>query len=389
MTPRKPEWTPEDAGESFASQVVPGVAGGHDGLPTPSRRPAPDHPPARRALSVDEYVSRVLAGDRAVLARAITLIESNAPVHFEQAQEVLRLLLPHSGLAMRVGITGVPRACKSTLIEALGLSLVGRGHKIAVLTVDPSSTLTRGSILGDKTRMEQLGRAANAFIRPSPTGGVLGGVARKTRETMLVCEAAGFDVVLVETVGIGQSETTVRSMVDFFLLVLIAGGGDELQGIKKGVVELADAIAINKADGANRIAAEAARVEYNRALHYLTPSVEGWRTRAYTCSAVTGEGVDHLWEVVTRYRERTIASGAFDARRRTQAREWLHTLIDEQLRAYFYDNAAVREALPVVESAVSAGALPATAAARRLLDLLGTLQPVAPPEKPRNEQRRE
>jgi len=367
---RKPDWTPDDAGDAFATRIVAGVGGGHDGMSADSPPPAAPAGAARRSLTIDEYVEGVLAGDRAVLARAITLIESNAPAHFEQAQEVLRRLLPHSGRALRVGITGVPGAGKSTLIEALGLALVEGGRRVAVLAVDPTSSLTRGSILGDKTRMERLGRRPEAFIRPSPTGGVLGGVARKTRESMLVCEAAGFDVILVETVGTGQSEVTVRSMVDFFLLVLIPGGGDELQGIKKGVVELADAIAINKADGENRLPAEAARAEYNRALHYLTPSTAGWHTRAYTCSAETGAGVAHLWEVIGRFREHTTESGAFAARRRQQAREWLRALIEEQLRATFYDNPAVRAALPDIEAAVMAGQLPATAAARQLLRLL-------------------
>jgi LAO/AO transport system kinase len=345
---------------------MPGVEGGPE-----AQRPTADNDRnPRRQLTTEEYVAGVLAGDRAILARAITLIESNAPAHFEQAQEVLAHLLPHSGRAIRVGVTGVPGAGKSSLIETLGVTLIGGGHRVAVLAVDPTSSLSRGSILGDKTRMEQLSRESAAFIRPSPAGGVLGGVARKTRETMLVCEAAGFDVILVETVGAGQGEITVRSMVDFFLLVLIPGAGDELQGIKRGIVELADAIAINKADGDNKVRAEAARAEYNRALHYLTPVTEGWRARAYTCSALTGEGVDNLWRVITTFRERAAESGAFAARRRRQAREWLHALIDEQIRAYFYDRPEVRAALPAIEAAVMDGELPATAAARRLLGLL-------------------
>jgi LAO/AO transport system kinase len=320
----------------------------------------------RRPLTTNDYLTGILSGERTMLARAITLVESNAPGHLEQAQELLQQLLPHTGKAIRVGITGVPGAGKSTFIEALGLYLIQQGHKVAVLAVDPTSSLTKGSILGDKTRMEELAREANAFIRPSPTGGALGGVARKTRETMLVCEAAGFEIILVETVGTGQSEVAVRSMVDFFLLLLIPGAGDELQGIKKGIVEMADAVLINKADGENKAMADAARADYNRALHYLPSATEGWHTRAYAASALTGEGVEHIWKVIQSFRDKTAASGAFERRRREQAREWLHTLIEEQLRARFYNQPAIRKQLPQLEQAVMDGTLPATAAARLL-----------------------
>ncbi len=364
----KPEWTPDDAGDEFAARVLKGVVGGHEELSTQPRSQT-GSANRRRQLTVDEHVAGVLAGDRTVLARTITLVESNAPAHFDKAQEVLRRLLPHTGHAIRVGITGAPGAGKSTLIEALGMHLIEQGHKVAVLAIDPTSSLTGGSILGDKTRMERLSREPNAFIRPSPTGGVLGGVARKTRESMLICEAAGFDVTLVETVGAGQSEISVRAMVDFFLLVLIPGAGDELQGVKRGVVELADAIAINKADGDNLIKAKAARAKYNRALHYLTPVTQGWRPRAYTCSAHTGAGVADLWEVVERFTSLTQTSGVFEQRRREQSRDWLHTLVEEQLRAYFYSHPAVRAALPDMEAAVMDGETPAAAAARDLLRL--------------------
>ncbi len=325
----------------------------------------------REELEAAEFIRGVVSGDRAILGRAITLVESNSPGHQKLAQQVLQELLPKSGGSIRIGITGVPGAGKSTLIETLGLRLVERGHRVAVTAVDPTSTVSGGSILGDKTRMERLSRDERAFIRPSPTGGTLGGVARKTRETILVFEAAGYDVILVETVGVGQSEITVRSMVDFFLLTLISGGGDELQGIKKGVIELADAVLVNKADGDNLQAARAARAEYDRALHWLRPATEGWRARAHLASALTGDGVDDLWEVVRRFRDVTTSNGAFEARRREQARDWLRDMVEERVREQFFRHASVAEAMPELERRVMEGDLPATRAAWQLLELWG------------------
>jgi LAO/AO transport system kinase len=324
----------------------------------------------RQPLSVDDHIHGVLARDRSILARTITLIESNAPAHLEKAQEVLLQLLPYTGQSIRVGITGVPGAGKSTLIEALGVLLTDQDHRVAVLAVDPTSSVTGGSILGDKTRMEQLAQRPNAYIRPSPTGGMLGGVARKSRETVLVCEAAGFDVILIETVGTGQSEITVRSMVDFFLLILITGAGDELQGIKKGVVEIADAVVINKADGDNEIRARAARTDYNRALHYLAPATPGWHTRAYTASALTGAGIPEIWQVIQRFYDTTTESGAFAERRRQQTRDWLYAIIEDQLRRYFFDHPAVKANLPHIEQAVMDNTLPVITAAQKLLELI-------------------
>ncbi len=325
----------------------------------------------RASLSTDEYVKGVLSGDRTRLARAITLVESNSRAHFEQAREVVKELLPHSGHSIRVGITGVPGAGKSTFIEALGTLLIERGHKVAVTAVDPSSSLSGGSIMGDKTRMESLAANPKAFIRPSPSGGALGGVARKTRETILLFEAAGYDTVLVETVGVGQSEIAVRSLVDFFLLMLVPGAGDELQGLKKGVVELADAILINKADGDNIPAAKRAQSEYENALHYLTPSSKVWTPHTYTASSTTGEGVAEIWAVVEEFVSVLNDHGEFQQQRKYQARDWTHELVKEGLLNRFATHPEVMKRMPELETEVMEGRLPATTAALELLKAFG------------------
>jgi LAO/AO transport system kinase len=364
----KPDWVPANAGAEFTTEVMAGVGGGQDGL---SRGAADTNSkptvPRRRRLTVDEYVQGVLEGNRNILAQTITLVESNAAAHMEMAQAVLKQLLPHTGNSIRVGITGVPGVGKSTFIEALGMMLCEQGHRVAVLAVDPSSTVTRGSILGDKTRMELLGRDLRAFIRPSPSAGTLGGVTRKSRETILVCEAFGFDVILVETVGVGQSETTVRSMVDFFLLLMLTGAGDELQGIKKGIIELADALLINKADGDNKIRARGAKAEYNRALHYLAPATEGWQTRAHTCSAMGGEGINEIWSVIEDFRQKTMASGVFEKRRHNQTLDWVYSMVEEYLRQSFFTHAGVKSIRKDIEGQVVEGTLPPTVAVQQLL----------------------
>lgn len=324
---------------------------------------------SRQLIDVGAHVKGVLAGDRAALARAITLVESAASQHKQSAQTLLAQLLPHTGQSIRVGVTGPPGAGKSTFIDTFGCALTERGHKVAVLAIDPSSALHRGSILGDKTRMEGLSRDPNAFIRPSPTGGVLGGVASATREAILICEAARYDVIIVETVGAGQSEITLRSLVDFLLLLLITGAGDELQGIKKGVVEIADALVINKADGDNVARAKAARAQMERALQFVAPATTGWETRALTASGLNGYGIDEIWQVISEFRAQTRASGAFEKRRTDQRRAWLHSAIERQLRDLLYEHSAAQAALPEIEAAVMAGELPAAQAAAELLRL--------------------
>lgn len=323
----------------------------------------------KKILTEDELVEGVSKGDRMILSRAITLIESNSPKHFAKAQRVLQRLLPRTGKALRIGITGVPGAGKSTMIESFGNMLCDMGHKIAVLTVDPTSSVTRGSILGDKTRMGTLSRRSEAFIRPSPAGGTLGGVARKSRETMLMCEAAGYDVIIIETVGVGQSETTVRSMVDFFMLVVLTGAGDDLQGIKKGIMELADAIVINKADGDNLVRAKVARGEYERMIEFIRPATEGWPTHAYLASAVEKTGLDELWQVIQVFKKLTQESGVFQKRRDTQLLDWMHAMIDEHLHNLFFDDAVITGRMPEIKDAVLRGIISPTQAVAELVKM--------------------
>lgn len=296
----------------------------------------------KRKYSAEEYISGILSGNRTILSQAITLLESSNPKHFEISQEIIERCLPYSAGSVRIGITGVPGAGKSTFIETFGKLITGKGMKLAVLAIDPSSHHTRGSILGDKTRMGNLSVDPDAFIRPSPAAGTLGGVARKTRETIILCEAAGFDTIIVETVGVGQSEIAVSSMVDFFLLLMLAGAGDELQGIKRGIMEMADTIAINKADGNNKLMAERATVEYQNALHLFPPAPSGWIPRVVTCSAIENTGIDEIWNSISEYVEQTKKSGYFVERRKQQEVIRMHDTIVEILKGSFYNTEEIK-----------------------------------------------
>ena len=317
---------------------------------------------------MDDLARDVRAGDRRALARAITLIESTRDDHRADAERLLEILLPDTGNSIRIGVSGVPGVGKSTFIETFGQHVIAQGHKVAVLAVDPSSRRTGGSILGDKTRMEDLSRHPDAFIRPSPTAGTLGGVARRTREVLLACEAAGFDVVLVETVGVGQSETAVADLVDLFLLLLLPGGGDELQGIKKGIMELADMVVVNKADGDLADAAGRSASEYANALRLLHPTTADWVPPVLTCSSLKGTGIAEIWDKIAEYREIVADSGAFEARRADQARRWMWGEVDENLLSSFRRHPDVRARLEELEARVSEGGLTPSAAAQELLE---------------------
>ena len=321
----------------------------------------------KKQLTDDEFFNGIRDGNRTVLSQAITLIESALPSHQAQAQEIISRCLPYSGTSVRIGITGVPGVGKSTFIGSFGKYLTSNGHNLAVLAIDPSSERSKGSILGDKTRMEELSSDPSAFIRPSPSGGSLGGVARKTRESIILCEAAGFDTVIIETVGVGQSETLVHSMVDFFLLLMLAGAGDELQGIKRGIMEMADGIAINKADGTNVEKARLARSEYESAIHLFPPPPSGWTPTVLTCSAKSGTGIEDIWQMITAYKKWTTDNGYFQRKRNEQSKYRMYETIREQLNQHFFENEEIRKDVTRLEKDVLRNRLTAFAAAGLLL----------------------
>lgn len=353
----KPDWAPEKDADGFAVKIV--KAG-------EQKASAPRHSIKPKKLTTDEIAGGVLQNNRTILGKAITLIESSSPKHRPEALDLLNRLLPHSGKSIRIGITGVPGAGKSTLIESLGFMLAEAGHKVAVLAVDPSSSHSKGSILGDKTRMEKLASHRNCFIRPSPSGGTLGGVTKKTRETIIICEAAGYDITLIETVGVGQSEFAVRSMVDFFLLVLIAGAGDELQGIKKGIMEIADCVVINKADGDNMKRARIAMAETRNALHYIYRENTFWTPPVHLTSAINGNGITELWQIIKDYQKSASESGYFESARKHQNEEWVRFLVNDMLMDHFYRNPGIKAMYETLKPGIFEGKILPTEAAEKL-----------------------
>jgi LAO/AO transport system kinase len=303
----------------------------------------------KNTFNISQFTEGILSSNISYISKAITLVESTRPEHQEQAQQIINTIIKHSGNSFRLGITGVPGVGKSTFIESFGLEVIERGHKLAVLAIDPSSQLSKGSILGDKTRMEQLSVHPKAFIRPSPSSGSLGGVARKTKESIIICEAAGYDYILVETVGVGQSETAVHQLTDFFLLLMLAGAGDELQGIKRGIMEMADGMVITKADGSNTDKAKAARTEYARAMHLFPPTESAWIPKVLTCSSTERKGISEVYDMIDEYRRHTMANGFFETKRNRQSKQWLHQTIHDLLIDRFYHNPDIRREIGKIE----------------------------------------
>lgn len=352
--------------ENNSRRVMEGVHETHDGMKALPRKRFKK--PAAESMDIQAIAEGVRSGSRLYLGKAITLLESSNPQHKQNGQELLNQLLPFTGNSVRIGITGVPGAGKSTFIETFGEMLTGLGHQVAVLAIDPSSSLTGGSILGDKTRMEQLARNPKAFIRPSPTAGTLGGVHKKTRETMLLCEAAGYDVILVETVGVGQSETLVRGMVDMFLLLVLTGAGDELQGMKKGILELADAIVVHKADGDNARLAKKTVSEYKQMLHFLQPATEGWTTRPVAASSLENSGIPDVWKMVEEFETSVKSSGYWKKRRQKQTQDWFRSMITDELHSRFFDDPERRELVKGLEKQVLDDRLTVAQAIARLFE---------------------
>lgn len=322
----------------------------------------------QKRLSLDEYINGILAGNRVILSRAITLIESQLPQDKALAQNLLEALLSYTGKSVRIGITGVPGVGKSTFIEVFGKNITAQNKKIAVLAIDPTSQITKGSIMGDKTRMEELAHDPLAYIRPSPAGNSLGGVANKTRETILLCEAAGYEVIIVETVGVGQSETLVKGMVDFFLLLMLAGAGDELQGIKRGIIEMADAIAITKTDGDNQQASKNARLEYLHALHLYPAAINNWQTPVLTCSALTNVGIVEIWDTMQEYVLKMQSSGFWEQNRQKQNIEWLYSFIRQALEDEFFNNPVVKDKFSTIKENILSGKMLPIQGAKELLE---------------------
>ena len=321
----------------------------------------------RNRLKAEEYIDGILNGNRVILSRAITIIESNLESDKKLAKEIIQAVLPRSGNSIRVGITGVPGVGKSTFIEVFGKHLIGHGHKVAILSIDPSSQRSKGSILGDKTRMEELANLENAYIRPSASGDTLGGVANKTGETVLLCEAAGYDVVLIETVGVGQSETAVHGMTDFFLLLMLSGAGDELQGIKKGIMEMADMVVINKADGDNIRRSEMAKLQYQNALHIFPRSESGWTPVVSTASSTKNIGIDHVWDKISAYKKLVLENGYFKQNRINQQIQWMYNNINEELKRLFYDSEDIKEHLKIFEKEIVSSKISPVKAAQNII----------------------